>query len=87
MILKNQKAIFDRAGLGFRSYAKQKSINNLYKNSSNENMTYFYYEKSGHKSYICKCKRNVKLKRIWIIKGSMHTYHEGPKKAWVPKNT
>ena len=81
LILKNQKAVFDRAGLRFRSYAKQKLENNLYKKSSNENMTCFYYGKSGYKSYICKSKRNIKLKQIWIIKGSMHTNHEGSKKA------
>ena len=49
LILNNQKAIFDRASLGFKSYAKQKSTNNLYKKSSNENM-------------VCKFKENVKLK-------------------------
>ena len=38
MILKDQKAVFDKVGLGFKSYVKQKSINNLYKNSINENM-------------------------------------------------
>ena len=85
MILKNQKAIFDRAGLGFRCYAKQKSVNNLYKKSTNENMIYFYYEKSGHKLYIYKSKRNIK--QIWVIKRYVLTNNEGPKKAWVPKNT
>ena len=60
MILKNKKVVFDRVGFGFKSYAKQKSTNNLYKKSSNKNMTYFYYGKSGHKSYICKSQSNIK---------------------------
>ena len=69
------------------SYVKQKSINNLYKKSSNKNMSYSYCEKLRHKLYECKYKRNIKLKQIWFIKGSSRTNHEGPKKAWVPKVT
>ena len=87
MILETQQAVFNKAGLGFRSYSKQKLVNNLYKKLSNENMTCFYYGKLGHKSYVCNLKGNVKSKQIWIIKGSMHTNHEGPKKAWVLKIT
>ena len=45
MILKNQKAAFDKAVLGFKSYVKQKSENNLYKKSINENMSFSYYGK------------------------------------------
>ena len=52
-MLNNQKVVFDKVGLGFRSYSKQKTINNLYKKSSNENMTYFCCKKFGHKSYVC----------------------------------
>ena len=61
LILKNQKMVFDKARLGYRSYDKQKPISNLYKKTSKENMTYFYFEKIGHKSYICKAK-NTKIK-------------------------
>ena len=79
IIMNNQKAVFDRADLGFRSYAKQKSTNNLCKKSSNKNMTCSYSRKLGHKFFVCKFKRN--MKQIWIIKGFLRTNHEGPKKA------
>ena len=51
MMLKSQRAIFDKAGLGYKSYYKQKSINILYKKSSSKNIVCFYCGKLGHKSY------------------------------------
>ena len=62
MILRDQKAIFDKACLGFKSYVKQKFVNNLYRKYVNENMSCSYYEKLGHKLYECKYKINIKLK-------------------------
>ena len=85
-MIKNQRAVFDKTGLGYRCYDKQKSINNLYKKSSKENMTCFHYGKVGHKSYICKTK-NTKMKQVWVIKDSINTNPKGPKIAWVPKST
>ena len=86
MILKNQKAVFNKAGLGYRSYDKQKPINNLYRKSSKKNMTCFHCAKIGYKSYICKSK-NTKVKQVWIIKDSINTNPKGPKIDWVPKIT
>ena len=51
MMFKNQRAIFDIAGLGYKSYYKQKSINTLYKKSSSDNIIYFCCGKLGHKTY------------------------------------
>ena len=45
MILNNQQAIFDKAGLGFRSNYKQKIANNLFKKSSSEFIICFWCEK------------------------------------------
>ena len=86
MILNNQQIVFDKVGLGYRSYTKQKLAHNLYKKSSNENMACICCEKLEHKYFVCKLKKNMKSKQIWIIEGSLHTNHEGPKKAWIPKN-
>ena len=46
MILRDQKAIFDKVGLGFNSYVKQKSTNNLYRKSINENMSCYLFQDS-----------------------------------------
>ena len=90
MILNIQKAVFDKAGLGYKNNLKQKIANNLYKKSSSENTICFCCGKTGHKSYICNLRKNSsksKFKKVWIIKGSIFTNHEGPKNTWLPKTT
>ena len=62
-MIKNQRAIFDKVELGYRCYDKQKTINNLYKKSSKENITCFYCGKVGHMSYTCKT-NNLKVKQV-----------------------
>ena len=84
LITKSQSAIFDKAGLGYRSYYKQKSINNLYKKSSKDNIVCFCCEKLGHKIYSCNMRRNpntIKTKQVWIAKKSLTSKIEGPKMA------
>ena len=85
-MIKNQKAIFDKVGLGYRYYDKQKAIKNLYKKSSKDNLTCFHYGKVGHRSYTCRTK-NTNVKQVWIIKGTINTNPKGPKIDWVPKST
>ena len=87
MILNNQQIVFDKAGLGFRSHYKQKCANNLFRKLSKENRTCHCCGKLGHKSYTCNFRKNSKTKKIWIVKGSFLTNHEGLKKAWIPENT
>ena len=85
-MIKNQKAVFDKVGLGYRCHDKQKTIKNLYKKSSKDNLTYFYYGKVEHKSYTCRTKKTI-VKQVWIIKGTTGTNPKGPMIAWVPKIT
>ena len=85
-MLKNQTAIFDKAGLRYRCYDKQKTIKNPYKKSSKDNLTCFHCRKVGHRSYTCRTK-NTKVKQVWIIKGTINTNPKGPKIAWIPKST
>ena len=85
-MIKNQRAIFDKIGLGYRCYDKQKTINNLYKKSSKENITYFHCGKVGHRSYTCKT-NNSKVKQVWVTKGIHNSNPKGSKIAWIPKST
>ena len=90
MMLKSQRAIFDKAGLGYKSYYKQKSINPLYKKSSNENIICFCCSKLGHESYTCNMRNRPKssrVKQIWVAKNPMFDKVERPKVTWVPKQT
>ena len=41
MILGIQQVVFDKAGLGYKNSYKRKIVENLYKKSSNENLTCF----------------------------------------------
>ena len=85
-MITNQKAVFDKARLGYRCYDKQKTIKNLYKKSSKDNLTYFHCGKVGHRSYTCRTKI-TNVKQVWVIKGAINTNFKGPKIAWVPKST
>ena len=89
-MLSNQRAIFNKAGLGFQSYTKQKPVNKLYKKSSKENLACFHYEKLVHKAYSCNIRKNpstIKLKQVWIVKKPFVQKMEKPKITWVPKST
>ena len=85
-MIKNQKAVFDKAGLGYKCYDKQKTIKNLYKKSSKDNLTCFHCGKVGYRSYTCRI-NNLKVKQVWINKETSNTNSKGSKIAWVPKST
>ena len=88
MILNNQQAIFDKAGLGFRSHYKQQSANNLFRKSSKKNLTHHCCGKLGHKIYSCNIRRNpitIKTKQVWVAKKSLVSNIEGSKMTWMPK--
>ena len=87
-MLKNQRAIFDKAGLGYKSYYKQKSINTLYKKSSSDNIVCFCCGQLGHKTYTYNMRKrpnSLKIKQVWIVKNPLFDKVEKPKVTWVPK--
>ena len=70
-MLKNQRAIFDKAGLGYKSYYKKKSINTLYKKSSSNNIDCFCCGKIGHKTYTCNMRKSpnsIKIKKFGLLR-------------------
>ena len=88
MILDNQKAIYDKAGLGYKPLKKQKFLKDIYVNYSSyksTNITCFKCGRIGHKSYTCLINKYANTKKIWVPKGTILTNLKGPKKAWVPK--
>ena len=89
-MLKSQCAIFKKVGLRYKSYYKQKSINNLYKKSSSDNIICFYCGKLGYKTYTYNMRRSpnlIKTKQVWIVKKSLIDKITRPKITWVPKQT
>ncbi|XP_038974886.1 uncharacterized protein LOC120106086 [Phoenix dactylifera] len=91
MILNSQRAVFNKAGLGFRPKKEQKLLKNFFVKATKTEAiqsTYFCCGKPRHKSYMCNYRQTLKkgnLKKIWIPKETAHTNYEGPKKTWVPK--
>ncbi len=91
MILNSQRAVFNRAGLGYKPKNKQKLLSNFFVKageSKTKKITCFCCGTLGHKANVCdyrKGKTKRKIKRIWISKGTNTTNHEGSKKTWVPK--
>ena len=84
-MIKKQKVVFDKAELGYWCYDKQKTIKNLYKKSSKDNLTCFHCGKVGHRSYTYRT-NNSKVKQVWVIKRIINTNLKGPKIAWVSKS-
>lgn len=77
MTLNNQRAIFTKTNLGFKSQNKQKFLKNFFVKASStpSNITYFYYKNVGHKVYTCdfrKMNKN-KIKILWVPNGTIFT--------------
>ena len=93
MIFNNQKVVFDKAWIGFKTQKKQKFLKNFFVKESSlisQNVIYFCYDKTRHKSYVCnfrKVKDSQNIKKVWILKGTMATNPKEPKMIWVPKTT
>ena len=91
MILNSQRAVFNRAGLGYKPKNKQKLLSNFFVKAGEskiKKITCFCCGTVGHKATVCdyrKGKTKRKIKRVWVPKGTNMTNHEGPKKTWVPK--
>ena len=73
MNLENQKAMYDKAGLGYKPLKKQKYLKNIFVNSSSNkfsNITYIKCGRVGYKSYTCfsNKSKNSNVKKIWVPK-------------------
>ena len=84
MILNEQKAIFNKVGLGFKPKKEQKLFKNFFvKASSNSslNVTYFCCEKMGHKSnsYDFRKSNGSMVRKVWVSKGTIRTNPKGLK--------
>ena len=56
MLLKNQRAVFNRAGLGYKPHNKQRTVENLFVKFIPEKQKLIACHscgKIGHKSYVC----------------------------------
>ncbi len=99
LILSNQRAVFNKAGLGYKTNKQQKYLKNFFvkaKDVKTEKPTCFHCGKTGHKVYSCIQRkiqtnkstfvRGKNITKVWVPKGTNYTNQEGPKKTWVPKS-
>jgi hypothetical protein len=94
-ILGSQKGIFDKAGLGFETYKKQKLYKDFFIPQKIEEFKCKFCHKKGHIEMFCFKKKHkqeqTKNKLIKQNKGYSHKKHktnnQGPKAIWVPKNS
>jgi len=89
-LLGNGKAYYDKAGLGYKPHAHEKSFQNVFVKPLSSTRPYvkgIYYTKNTHSSYMHTSKY-TNVKKVWIPKGSLpYANQQGPKKIWVPKQT
>ncbi len=95
MILDSQKAVYNKAGLGYRTNTKQKFLKNIFVKAKNENVTCYCCNKIGHRAYECNFRKSsqnkssnnqkIKFKKVWVPKGTWSTNPKGPNLVWVPK--
>lgn len=87
-MLQNQRCVFDKRGLGYKTYKNQKYFKNYFAHASsrnNPNHSCTFCGRKGHKVHLCYIKKNPNLKQIWVPKGTT-TNPQGPKNVWVPKS-
>ena len=90
-LLSTQKCVFDKGGLGYKPYLKQKYYKNYFvkaTSTSDHKIICHYCNGNGHMSFRCPVKRNVYYgaKCIWVPKETKSNV-QGPKSIWVPKHT
>ena len=90
MILTSQKIVFLKVGLGFNPNNKQKFLKNFFTSSYSNatiNITYFYYGRVRHKTYLCNFRKlNGRLvRKVQGPKKILVINPKGSKKASIPK--
>ncbi|GKU88706.1 hypothetical protein SLEP1_g2935 [Rubroshorea leprosula] len=90
-ILKSQRNVYDKGGIGFDYSKKQKTFKITFVRASQSyhvNVTCYCCGANGHFAFVCPLKRLIaqgKVKQIWVPKGTLSTNPHGPKQIWVPK--
>jgi hypothetical protein len=87
-MLQNQRCVFDKRGLGYKTYKNQKYFKNYFVHASsryNSNHSCTYCGRKGHQVHSCYIKKSPNLKQIWVPKGTI-TNPQGPNYIWVPKS-
>ena len=84
LLLNNQRTVFDKAGLGFKTQRKQKFFKNFFVPASTS-FSCYCCGMIGHKAYQCVHRKINNFNKVWVPKGTTTTNPKGSKMTWVPK--
>ena len=91
MLLNNQRAVFNRAGIGYNPTNKQKVVGNLFVKSTIDKQKSIICHccgKNGHKSYLCNKRLQTSSNKVVIkTRSNMPVVNKKIKQIWVPKGT
>ena len=91
MLLKDQRAVFNHVGLGYKSLNKQRTVENLFIKFISEkqkSIACHCCEKFGHKSYMCNNRLTTNHNRSSSrIKRSIPSATKMVTQVWIPRGT
>ena len=88
--------VFNKARLGFNTLSKQWFLKNTFVKAIHKkhSITYFKCNKFGHKAINCNLNNfknvkyeKIKIKQMWLSKGTIQANPKGSKLVWIPKKT
>ena len=89
MLLRDQRAMFNHAGLGYKPLNKQRTVENLFIKfvpEKQKSILYYYCVKIGHKSYVCNNKPRTNQVRVGPrVKNSVPSATKKVTQVWVPR--
>ena len=89
MMLGQQKCIFDKSGIGYKTFIKAKYLKHYFVKASSQNdskLVCNFCNQNGHTTSYCIIKKNTNIgvKQVWVPKVP-NTNIQGSKVMWVPK--
>ena len=91
MLLKDQRAVFNHADIGYKPLNKQRTVENLFIKfilERQKSIICYYCGKSGHKSYVCNNRLRTQQKKVEIRgKNCLPSITKKVTQIWVPKGT
>ena len=91
MLLRDQRAIFNHVGLGYKPLHKQRTVENLFIKfipEKQKSIACYYYGKIGHKSYMCNNKPKTNQVRVETrVKNSVPSATKKVTQVLVPRGT
>ena len=91
MLLKNQRMVFNHAGLRYKPLNKQRRVENLFIEfvpKKQKSIACYCCEKNGHKSYVCNNRLRTNQDKVKIrVKSRVPSVIKKVTQAWILRGT